>query len=142
MLGDHLKALRQAKGLSQEELAIRLHVVRQTVSKWERNLSVPDAQMLLKIAEVLEVPVEKLLDVQPAEGIPPDSLAEQLSRINEQLAVRNRRTRLIVRVIIGILIGFAVLMLIWGILGSVSYLEYGKPQQQVIPLSESDIIYE
>ena len=39
MLAENLKALRKAKGLSQEELAARLHVVRQTVSKWEQGVS-------------------------------------------------------------------------------------------------------
>ena len=43
MFGENLKTLRKQKGFSQEELAVRLHVVRQTVSKWEKNLSVPDA---------------------------------------------------------------------------------------------------
>ena len=38
MLAENLKALRKAKGLSQEELAARLHVVRQTVSKWEKGI--------------------------------------------------------------------------------------------------------
>lgn len=39
MLNENLQALRKAKGLSQEELAERLHVVRQTVSKWEKGVS-------------------------------------------------------------------------------------------------------
>lgn len=41
MLNENIKNLRKAKGLSQEELAIKLNVVRQTVSKWEKGLSVP-----------------------------------------------------------------------------------------------------
>jgi putative transcriptional regulator len=57
MLNENIKALRRTKGLSQEELAIRLNVVRQTVSKWERGLSVPDSEMLVSISEVLETPV-------------------------------------------------------------------------------------
>ena len=54
MLNENIKALRKAKGLSQEELAIKLNVVRQTVSKWEKGLSVPDAGMVIQIAEVLD----------------------------------------------------------------------------------------
>ena len=53
MLAENLKALRKAKGLSQEELAARLHVVRQTVSKWEKGRSVPDADLLIRLAEEL-----------------------------------------------------------------------------------------
>ena len=61
MLSEKLKYLRKAKRLSQEDLAIRLCVVRQTISKWEKGFSVPDAEMLLKIAEVLDVSVNELL---------------------------------------------------------------------------------
>lgn len=55
MFGENLKTLRKQKGFSQEELATRLHVVRQTISKWEKNLSVPDADTLIRLAEILEV---------------------------------------------------------------------------------------
>lgn len=61
MLSDNIKNFRKEKGMSQEELAIRLNVVRQTVSKWEQNLSVPDSDMLVKLAEVFEVSVSTLL---------------------------------------------------------------------------------
>ena len=57
MLGENIKVLRKAKGLSQQELAERLHVVRQTVSKWEQGLSVPDADLLVRLADCLEVSV-------------------------------------------------------------------------------------
>ena len=39
MLNENIKSIRRAKGLSQEELAIQLHVVRQTISKWEKGVS-------------------------------------------------------------------------------------------------------
>ena len=61
MLNENIKAIRKSKGLSQEELAIKLHVVRQTISKWEQGLSVPDSNMLISISEVLETPVSTLL---------------------------------------------------------------------------------
>ena len=61
MLKENLKTLRKAKGLSQEELAVKLHVVRQTISKWEQGLSVPDSDQLLTISQVLETPVSTLL---------------------------------------------------------------------------------
>lgn len=57
----NLKAFRKKKGITQEELAARLNVVRQTVSKWEKGLSVPDSELLIKLAEILEVPVSRLL---------------------------------------------------------------------------------
>lgn len=61
MFGENLKKLRKEKGLSQQEVALRLHVVRQTVSKWEQGLSVPDADLLVKLADVLETDVSHLL---------------------------------------------------------------------------------
>ena len=61
MFSENLKTLRKQKGFTQEELAARLNVVRQTVSKWEKGLSVPDAELLTRLAEVLEVPVSTLL---------------------------------------------------------------------------------
>ena len=61
MLKDNIKSLRKQKGLSQEELSIKLNVVRQTISKWEQGLSVPDAEMLVSISEVFDTPVSTLL---------------------------------------------------------------------------------
>ena len=61
MLSENLKSFRKSKGISQEELAVRLNVVRQTISKWEKGLTVPDADTLIRIAEILEVDVSELL---------------------------------------------------------------------------------
>ncbi len=93
MFQDNLKALRKKKGFTQEELAARLNVVRQTVSKWEKGLSVPDSELLIKLAEILEVPLSQLLGSKIEAEEQPDALAEQLSRINEQLAIKNRRAK-------------------------------------------------
>ena len=93
MFQDNLKALRKEKGITQEELAARLNVVRQTVSKWEKGLSVPDSDLLIKLAEILDVPVSRLLGSKIEAEAKPDALAEQLSRINEQLAIKNRRAK-------------------------------------------------
>lgn len=91
MLSDNIRILRKQKGFTQEELAIRLHVVRQTVSKLEKGLSVPDADTLQRLAELLEVEVRQLLEsgVDMEKGN--SEVAEQLARINEQLAIKNRR---------------------------------------------------
>lgn len=71
MLGERIRQFRKEKGLSQAQLAERLHVVRQTVSKWEKGASVPDAELLLQLARALDVPAERLLD------LPPDPAGEQ-----------------------------------------------------------------
>ena len=109
MLQDNIRNLRKNRGLTQEELAIRLNVVRQTVSKWEKGLSVPDAEMLQKLADVLEVSVSQLLGGEPEQlSQKQDEIAQQLARINEQLAVRNRRSKRLWRflgMVLGILLG-------------------------------------
>ena len=90
MLNENIKTIRKSKGLSQEELAIKLNVVRQTVSKWENGLSVPDSDMLISISEVLETPVSTLL------GEKVDDLkviSEKLEVINLQLAKRKMARR-------------------------------------------------
>ncbi len=88
MLNENIKAIRKSKGLSQEELAIKLNVVRQTISKWEQGLSVPDSDMLISISEVLETPVSTLLGETVAEEKADDlkAISEKLEVINLQLA--------------------------------------------------------
>lgn len=95
MLGDTIKELRKSKGLTQEELALKLNVVRQTVSKWEQGLSVPDASMLIVLAEKLDTPVSVLLG-EPVAARDLDELtvlAEKLEIINLQLARQQERQR-------------------------------------------------
>lgn len=124
MLNENIKAIRKQRGLSQEELAIRLHVVRQTVSKWEKGLSVPDSDMLVKIAEVLEASIGDLLGQGIYDEKDKNEITEQLIRINEQFAIKNRRSKLILKIIIGILIGFLVINLIMIVVGMISFDSY------------------
>ena len=95
MLNANLKSVRKSKGLSQEELAVKLHVVRQTVSKWEQGLSVPDSDMLIAISEILETPVSELLGETVSEQKPDDLkvISEKLEEINLQFAKRKQRKR-------------------------------------------------
>ena len=92
MLSENIKTLRKAKGLSQQELAAKLNVVRQTVSKWETGLSVPDADLLLALSQALDAPVSTLLGeaLPPAEADPLRAISEKLEVINLQLARRQR----------------------------------------------------
>ena len=124
MLNENIKALRKTKGLTQDELAIRLNVVRQTVSKWEKGLSVPDAEMLQRIAEVFEVNVSQLLGAPINQNENIDVIAEQLSRINEQLVVKNNRSRKIwktIGIILAIIIAGQLLLVALGITAFKSY---------------------
>ena len=124
MLNKNIKALRKTKGLTQDELAIRLNVVRQTISKWEKGLSVPDAEMLQKIAEVFEVNVSQLLGSPINQNENVDIIAEQLSRINEQLVVKNNRSRKIWKTI-GIILAIIIVgQLLLVALGFTAYESY------------------
>ena len=93
MIGEQIKTARKAKGVSQEELAVRLGVVRQTVSKWENGMSVPDADVLIKIAELLDVPVSQLLGIEPESGSVQD-MAGELARLNKELAAKIQKEKL------------------------------------------------
>lgn len=90
MLNENIKTIRKSKGLSQEELAVKLNVVRQTVSKWEQGLSVPDSDMLISLSDALETPVSTLLgeNVVKQEADELKAICEKLEVINLQLARR------------------------------------------------------
>lgn len=136
MLNENIRAGRKSKGLSQEELAIKLNVVRQTISKWEKGLSVPDSDMLLTISEVLETPVSILLGetIVAPEVDPLKAISEKLEVINTQLAQRNITRRkmlhwLFIAVCAVIVTGFAALTAC-----NSPYLgwDYGNPETAVI----------
>lgn len=95
MLKDNLKALRKQKGLSQEELSIKLNVVRQTISKWESGLSVPDAEMLITISTIFETPVSEILgeNIKEKEKNDLQVISEKLEVINEQLSMKRKQKR-------------------------------------------------
>ena len=130
MFGENLKTLRKQKGFSQEELATRLHVVRQTISKWEKNLSVPDAGTLIRLAEILEVPVSELLGAKIENENTASDVAEQLSRINEQLAIKNRRSRRIWKIVAIILAAIVLINIFIAVFFSVPNLNEGNQSNQ------------
>lgn len=117
MLSENIKTLRKAKGLSQEELAVKLNVVRQTISKWEQGLSVPDSELLIALSEALETPVGTLLGEAVAEPEADDlkAIAQKLEVINLQLSKRQqsrRRTAHYLFIAVGIIIILAAVVLI------------------------------
>ena len=142
MFGENLKTLRKQKGFSQEELATRLHVVRQTISKWEKNLSVPDADTLIRLAEILEVPVSELLGAKIENENTASDVAEQLSRINEQLAIKNRRSRRIWKIVAIILAAIVFINILIAVLFSVPNLNEGIQSNQPEITDQTQIIEE
>lgn len=111
MLKENIKSLRKSKGLSQEELAIKLNVVRQTISKWEQGLSVPDAEMLISISELFETPVNTLLGENISEKEVNDlkAISEKLEIINLQLSQRKKEKQ---KIIHWLLISLCIIILI------------------------------
>ena len=114
MLAENIKLIRTQKGYSQEILAQQLGVVRQTVSKWEKGLSVPDAELLAKLAELLDVPVSDLLGSEPPERRDDLSdVARQLAVLNEQMALQARRRRRTGKIALGVLCGLVALFVLY-----------------------------
>ena len=138
MLSENIIALRKKQGMSQQSLADAVFVTRQTISKWEKNLSVPDADALIRLADAMDTTVQNLLG-QPEESEPtlPSDIAEALTRINDQLAIQNRRRARIwkiVALVLGIYLAFNVLLLV---LGYAPYTYMDEEQAQVTVVEES-----
>ena len=134
MFGENLKTIRKTKGYTQEELAIKIHVVRQTISKWEKGLSVPDAEILSKLADVLEINVSELLGSEIKEETDKNEIAKQLAKISEQLAVKNRRHKRIWKVIGAILLAVIVANMLLVVFGTVTYNE--KDTENITTIEE------
>lgn len=139
MFSENLKNLRKEKGLSQEELAERLHIVRQTISKWEKGLSVPDADILIRIAEIFETSVSTLLGdtVEPSNDR--NIVAQKLEQLNALLAEKNKRGRRIWRAVTIILISIVVIVLLFLFNFSVTQKFFGSGTSTVITEQNAQI---
>ena len=123
MLSDNIRTVRKNKGFTQEDLASRLHVTRQTISKWEKGLSVPDAEMLSKLADELEVSVSELLGAKIETEAEENAIVEQLSRLNEQMAIRNRRSRRMFKVL-GVVLAVIIIVPVMITCGGLAFFEF------------------
>ena len=136
MLKENIKSLRKSKGLSQEELAIKLNVVRQTISKWEQGLSVPDAEMLISISEVLETPVSTLLGENISESKVDDlkAISKKLEIINLQLSQRKKERKKIINWLLISLCIVIIIIFISLILLNSPYInwDYTNPENAVL----------
>lgn len=136
MLNENIKAIRRSKGLSQQELAVKLNVVRQTVSKWEQGLSVPDSDLLITLSEALETPVSTLLGETVAESEVDEAkaLAEKLEVINLQFARRKALRRSVLHWgLISVCVGILAVAVILAMVGS-PYMgwDYSAPETAVM----------
>ena len=142
MFSENLKAMRKAKGYTQEELAIKLNVTRQTISKWEKGLSVPDVDFLFKIADVLETNVGTLLGGAIMDEVNKDTVAEQLAKISEQLAIKNRRSKRIWKIVGIVLLTILALNLLLAIFGMSAYTSFSTDgKTTVIEMNEDSVSY-
>lgn len=136
MLKDNLKTLRKNKGLSQEELSIKLNVVRQTISKWESGLSVPDAEMLISISEFFETPVSEILgeNIEEKEKNDMKIISEKLEVINEQLSMKQKQKRKrVINTLIILDVCIILLFISLALLGSpYQSWDYSDPEWSVI----------
>lgn len=125
---NRLYELRKRKGLSQEELASRLNVTRQTVSKWEVGDSTPDMEKLTLISDLFEISLDELVlgkKVEPKE-VPKQSV-ESVSMLKEQILTEQNKKRAkkglkIVGIAAGILVAVDLLSMI------VYFILYGAPK--------------
>ena len=139
MLGDRIVAMRKQRGMTQQTLADALFVTRQTISKWEKNLSVPDADALVRLADALETTVPILLGQAPETTAEPSDIAVALSRINDQLAIQNRRRSRIWKVIawvVALFVAFNVLLLVLGYAASVQFEGEVITHEEIILIEE------
>lgn len=136
MLKENIKAIRKSKGLSQQELAVKLNVVRQTVSKWEQGLSVPDSDLLIAISEALGTPVSTLLGetVMETEADSLKAISEKLEVINLQLAQRKTTGRKMIRWLLIALCAIIVVIFAALVLFNSPYLDwnYSDPETAVL----------
>ena len=145
MLKDNIRTLRKQKGLSQEELSIKLNVVRQTISKWEQGLSVPDSEMLISISKELDTSVSTLLgeNISDNNSDKLKNISEKLEVINLQLAKRKENKRKICHwIFISISIVLLITFILLVILGN-TYMEwnYNDPELAVLGVSIHAIIW-
>lgn len=113
IFGGFIADLRKAAGMTQKQVADRLHVTDRAVSKWERGLSYPDVTLMEPLAAVLGVGVEELLTCRrkaPAEAEPElPALRSVLTITQEEKRIRTRRTRALVWAAVAAALVLAVL---------------------------------
>jgi len=142
MLSENIKYYRKEKGMSQEELALKLNVVRQTVSKWEQNLSIPDSEMLIRISEVFEVSVSKLIGESIEETDTKtelEKISQKLENLNSLMAERNMRNRRIFLTVVAVsLIIISLALFIISVIFLISMIYVVSPESSVAVIGGAD----
>ena len=93
MTAERIKALREARGWTQAELARRMNITRNGVNSWEQGLSMPSPACLVDLAKVFSVSTDYLLGVERLETVNVTGLDEKDVAMLARLADRLRETR-------------------------------------------------
>lgn len=131
VLSEKIKELRKARGLSQEEMAERLHVSRQTISKWEKGLSAPNADYLILLADLFEISVSELLGTSENKQDTDKDVSKQLEQLNTVLTNRDRRNRKIWRIVCCILLFMVIGSVVLVMFGMISFDQYANDSVKV-----------
>lgn len=112
MLGNRLREVRKTKGYSQDYVAKRIGVTRSTVSRWEKEVAVPDTDSMMKLSEILDVEMNAFLGEREPEKTDKEYISERLALITEELSIRNRRHKRFWRIVIGVVIGVVFITIV------------------------------
>lgn len=136
MLSENIKSLRKAKGLSQEELSTKLNVVRQTVSKWETGLSVPDCEMLIRLSEILDTSVSALLgeNIEAKQRNELEVIANKLEAINLELFRQKEQRRKVIHGLLYLLIALclAAILLMFALNSPYLGWDFNNPELAIV----------
>lgn len=123
-IADRIQSLRKSKGMSQEELADRVGVSRQAVSKWESEQATPDLDKVVIMSDIFEVTTDYLLKgIEPVKSDDHKTMADVIDQ--KVLTEKNgKRTKTAIK---WFLIGFGVLLAIDLISMLVYFLVNGFP---------------
>lgn len=94
MLGEKLKNGRNHKGYSQDEVAEKLQITRQAISKWENDKTVPDIDTLVKLSDLYEISLDQLMREEPETDKHPEAIREEKTQPEKAEANSNRNEQL------------------------------------------------
>lgn len=113
VFAEQLKQARQAKNLSQEDLATKLYLSRQSISKWETGESSPDLDNLVKLVDILEISLDELVLGKKQE---PEVIIERVVEKAQTEWTTQKIIKTYWMVFGNLLLSFAIIFIIWAFL--------------------------
>ena len=115
---EKIKEIRKISGMTQEELADKLGVSRQTISKWEKGLSTPDLEMAIQFCELFQISLDEFMK---EEHMDKKLSLEDIMKINKR---NQRQTIILISSIIFTLVGLLAILFILGLRAATTNIEY------------------